>query len=59
MSNQRTAGLDPEHPAKPDSITDVEKPSWKHVLKRTVREFSRDQCPDLAAGLTYYAVLSA
>ena len=59
MNNQRTTGHDPEHPAKPDSLTDVEKPSWKHVLKRTIREFSRDQSPDLAAGLTYYAVLSA
>lgn len=47
-----------EHPDKPDSLGDVEKPSWKQVLKRTVREFSRDQSPDLAAGLTYYAVLS-
>lgn len=54
-----TDARDPEHPAKPDSLTDVEKPSWKHVLKRTFREFSRDQSPDLAAGLTYYAVLSA
>ncbi|GLJ80035.1 YihY/virulence factor BrkB family protein [Microbacterium imperiale] len=54
-----TDARDPEHPAKPDSLTNVEKPSWKHVLKRTFREFSRDQSPDLAAGLTYYAVLSA
>lgn len=54
-----TDARDPEHPAKPDSLTDVEKPSWKHVLTRAFREFSRDQSPDLAAGLTYYAVLSA
>ncbi|MDD7963175.1 YihY/virulence factor BrkB family protein [Microbacterium thalli] len=57
--SRHTDTRDPEHPAKPDSLTDVEKPSWKHVLKRTFREFSRDQSPDLAAGLTYYAVLSA
>src|SRR5690606_2603412 len=34
------------------------KPSWFHVLRRTVREFSADQCTDLAAALTYYAVLA-
>ncbi|WP_188754301.1 YihY/virulence factor BrkB family protein [Microbacterium album] len=47
-----------EHPTKPDSLGEIEKPSWKYVLKKTVREFSQDQCPDLAAALTYYAVLS-
>ncbi|QLD12120.1 YihY/virulence factor BrkB family protein [Microbacterium oleivorans] len=57
--SSHTDARDPEHPAKPDSLADVEKPSWKHVLKRTFREFGRDQSPDLAAGLTYYAVLSA
>lgn len=43
---------------KPDSPTDLTKPSWKYVLRKTAREFSHDQCTDLAAGLTYYAVLS-
>jgi membrane protein len=32
--------------------------SWKYIAKKTLREFNKDQCPDLAAGLTYYAVLS-
>ncbi len=49
---------DPRDRAKPDSLGDIEKPSWKYVLKKTVREFSDDQCPDLAAALTYYSVLS-
>lgn len=31
---------------------------WKYVLTRTVREFIRDQCTDLAAALTYFAVLA-
>lgn len=48
----------PDDPRKPDSPTDIDKPSWKYVARRTVREFSRDQCTDLAAALTYYAVLS-
>jgi membrane protein len=32
--------------------------TWKYSLKRTFSEFGRDHCTDLAAGLTYYAVLS-
>lgn len=31
---------------------------WGFILKRTLRGFGRDQCTDLAAGLTYFAVLS-
>ncbi|MET0956145.1 MAG: YihY/virulence factor BrkB family protein, partial [Cryobacterium sp.] len=34
------------------------KPSWKYALRKTMREFTADQCTDLAAALTYYAVLS-
>ncbi|MFD6857144.1 YihY/virulence factor BrkB family protein [Rhodococcus sp. NPDC060090] len=48
----------PDDPRKPDSPTDLRTPSWKYALRRTAREFSRDQCTDLAAALTYYAVLS-
>jgi len=49
---------DADHPDKPDSPNDLEKRSWKYVLGKTVREFSSDQCTDIAAALTYYAVLS-
>lgn len=48
----------PDDPRKPESPTDLEKRSWKYVLGKTVREFSSDQCTDIAAALTYYAVLS-
>ncbi|MFD1214227.1 YihY/virulence factor BrkB family protein [Arthrobacter sp. GCM10027362] len=48
----------PEDERKPDSPAEVRKPSWKYALRRTVKEFSKDQCTDLAAALTYYAVLS-
>src|SRR6187431_1413044 len=48
----------PDDPRKPDSPTDLKKRSWKYVLGKTVREFSSDQCTDIAAALTYYAVLS-
>lgn len=43
---------------KPDDITDISKHSWGYVLKKTLREFTADQCLDLAAGLTYWAVLA-
>ena len=43
---------------KPDSPGDMKKGSWLYVVRRTMREFSKDQCTDLAAALTYYAVLA-
>jgi membrane protein len=48
----------PDDTRKPDSPTDVDKPSWKYIFRKTMREFTGDQCPDLAAGLTYYAIFS-
>ena len=41
-----------------ESPTDLTKRSWVYVLRKTAREFSRDECTDLAAALTYYAVLA-
>lgn len=49
---------DPEHPDKPDQPQDLTKPAWRYVLRSTFREFSEDQCLDIAAALTYYAVLA-
>jgi membrane protein len=48
----------PEDPRKPEGPKEVRKPSWKLILRKTFREFSTDQCSDIAASLTYYAVLS-
>jgi membrane protein len=48
----------PEADRKPDSPDDLTKQSWFYVARKTAREFSKDQCTDLAAALTYYAVLS-
>lgn len=42
----------------PDSPTKVSKGSWGHILKRTVKEFKRDELTDRAAGLTYYGILA-
>jgi membrane protein len=48
----------PDDDRKPDELGEISKPSWKYVLGKTLREFSRDQCTDLAAALTYFAVLA-
>jgi len=49
---------DPDASAKPEKLGEITGRSWRYLLKRTLREFLRDECPDLAAGLTYYAVLA-
>lgn len=43
---------------KPESPDDLTKPSWFYVFRKTYREFLDDECTDLAAALTYYAVLA-
>lgn len=48
----------PDDARKPSSPAEVTKPSWQYIAKKTLREFTKDQCPDLAAALTYYSVLS-
>lgn len=57
---QRTGAHAPseEDGAKPDTLGELEKRSWKYVLVKTAREFSEDQCMDAAAGLTYYGILA-
>jgi len=53
-----TRAPDPDHPAKPDSPDDLEKRSWKYILRKTFREFMSDECTDIAAALTFFSVLS-
>jgi len=57
-STREARAIDPDDERKPDSPDDLHKPSWGYVLKKTLREFTGDQCTDLAAALTYYAVLA-
>lgn len=57
-STARADAPEPDDPRKPDSPDDLTKRSWGYVLRTTVREFGHDQCTDLAAALTYYAVLA-
>ena len=63
MSDTQTSRGDDrvlDHPEDQDveSPSQLEKRSWKFVARRTAREFSSDHCTDLAAALTYYAVLA-
>lgn len=48
----------PDDSRKPDSPADLSKASWKYVARKTLREFTSDQCTDLAAALTYYGTLA-
>ena len=48
----------PDDDRKPDDITELHQQSWKYIVKKSAREFSKDQCTDIAAALTYYAVLA-
>ncbi|MCW2757237.1 MAG: ribonuclease [Nocardioidaceae bacterium] len=57
-TQERVDAPSPDAEKKPDSPTDITKPSWVFVLRKTLREFSKDQCTDLAAALTYYSVLA-
>ncbi|MCL3862793.1 YihY/virulence factor BrkB family protein [Actinotalea sp. K2] len=61
--DQETAGAKRDAPApddarKPDSPDDLTKPSWKYILTKSLREFTKDGSPDSAAGLTYWAVMA-
>ena len=48
----------PDDDRKPESPTDLSKRSWVYGLRKTVNEFTDDQCTDLAAALVYYSVLA-
>ncbi|WP_346218092.1 YihY/virulence factor BrkB family protein [Austwickia chelonae] len=48
----------PDAPGKVDSPQMLTKPSWVFAWKKAVQEFSRDECTDQAAALTYYSVLA-
>ncbi|WP_277212642.1 YihY/virulence factor BrkB family protein [Isoptericola croceus] len=45
--------------SKPDSPPDLHGPHWKRAIKGAIREFRDDQCTDLAAALTFFAVLAS
>jgi membrane protein len=57
-STRAATAPDPDDSRKPDSAGDITKPSWLYVLRKTLREFTTDQCTDLAAALTYFGTLA-
>ena len=59
VADQRETRLVAEPDAgKLHSPTQLERRTWRYVVRRTLREFTADECTDLAAALTYYAVLA-
>jgi len=46
------------HEKEPDGPGELSKRSWGAALKRTFKQFNRDNLTDWAAALTYYGVLS-
>ncbi|RWZ83749.1 YihY/virulence factor BrkB family protein [Glutamicibacter sp. HZAU] len=48
----------PDAESKPESPPDMHAQSWKYAAKRSISEFSRKKCTDMAASLTYFAMLS-
>ncbi|HEU5456836.1 MAG TPA: YihY/virulence factor BrkB family protein [Nocardioides sp.] len=68
MLNQPSASQadDAGHRARPVStgqvgevaLSDLSGASWRFTVRKAASEFTRDECTDLAAALTYYAVLS-
>ncbi|MCV7195270.1 YihY/virulence factor BrkB family protein [Mycobacterium angelicum] len=58
LTEKKKRAPDPDDPSKPDSPQELTRASWSFVLRKTMHEFRDDQCTDLAAALTYYAVLS-
>ncbi len=49
---------EPDASGKPTALHQIDRRSWGYLARRTLREFLRDDALDLAAGLTYYAVLA-
>lgn len=61
MTGRRVPSDRPVEPAaakKPSHLRQLTRRSWRYLLRRSLRELLRNECPDLAAGLTYYAVLA-
>lgn len=61
MSSEKAAKstlADADASPAPDSPTDLTMSSIRRALVRTGRQFLDDECPDSAASLTYYGVLS-
>lgn len=54
----RASAPDPDDPRKPRRWYQLSRIGWRSAVRRAGAEFLRDECTDLAAGLTYYGVLA-
>ena len=57
-TGEEGARLEPDEERGPETPTKLGGRSWLDALKRTVKEFRRDNLTDWAAALTYYGILS-
>lgn len=57
-TREREAAPSPDAAGKPESPRELTRRSWKYVFRKAAREFSSDQCTDVAAALTFFAVLA-
>lgn len=58
MTTQTQSDPQEDQQGKPETPAEVSGRGWKYTARKAYREFTDDQCTDLAAALTYYAVLS-
>lgn len=57
-SRRSETAADTDAARKPEAPTQLRAESWKYIFKRSLREFSREKCTDLAAALTHFSMLS-
>lgn len=57
-SNTESGTERPNTSDVPESPTDIPKPGWVTILKRSLKQFKHDDITDRAAALTYYGVLA-
>ncbi len=58
MNRRSTHHQRPQEDAGPDSPTEIGGAGWRYTIRRAIRGFTADEGTDLAAALTYRAVLA-
>ena len=50
--------MTPQNTSEPETPAEIDGSSWRLAVRRALRAFGVDECPDVAASLTFYAVLA-
>lgn len=50
--------MSPQNTSEPETPAEIDGSSWRLAVRRALRAFGVDECPDVAASLTFYAVLA-